>query len=97
MDDHVVAIAKEIAEKDREGLSDAEVLACAKEAWARTTFEFLSPEESKADLKAQASWNLTKFGVPAEKVAVTSDVNEAPEAATRTMYPNGGLSASTPG
>ncbi|OEC56770.1 ATP-binding protein [Pseudomonas sp. AP42] len=65
---HAQAIAPLISEKYREGLDEDQVLECLRNVLGNATFEILLHEEAIADLTAQASWNLVRFGVPPEHV-----------------------------
>ena len=68
---HIAVIAQLIKDEHREGLSNAEVLECVRQAWMRTEFRFVSSEAAVAALKGQASWNLVQFGVPPDAVPQT--------------------------
>ncbi|UVM05088.1 hypothetical protein [Pseudomonas laurylsulfatiphila] len=68
MQDHAEAIEPLIRDEYREGLGKEQVLRCVLKVLECGEFEIIVHEEAIEDLKAQASWNLVKFGVPPEHV-----------------------------
>lgn len=65
---HIPLIAKRIKTKYRNGLNEVQVKACVKTAFERTTFESVLAKNICTDLRALASWELVRFGVPLESV-----------------------------
>ncbi|MDR8071035.1 P-loop NTPase [Burkholderia cenocepacia] len=75
---HAKAIAPLITGNYRKGFDDDEVAGCVLDALQRTTFEIIAHDSAILDLKAQASWNLARLGVPVEHVpASLSRLHEA--------------------
>lgn len=66
--DHAQAIKPLISTQYREGLDEDQVLKCLVKVLEHATFEIILHEDAIADLNAQASWNLVRFGVPPEHV-----------------------------
>lgn len=65
---NVVALIKT---EYRKGFDDSQVHAFVLQALERTKYEIVFGDQVLADLSAQASWNLAKFGVPVEQVSTT--------------------------
>lgn len=65
---HAAAIEPLIQKKYREGLSDEQVLSNVQKVLEHGTFEIILHDEAIEDLKAQAAWNLVRFGVPPEHI-----------------------------
>ena len=70
---HAKAIAALVRPEYRKKFDDSEVTNCVLEAMQQTKYEILIHDGAVADLKAQAAWNLVRFGVPVEHVSTCLD------------------------
>lgn len=73
IDDNAKKIEPLIGAAYREGLDQAEVLKSIALVLETTEFEIIVHEDAAEDLKAQAAWNLVRFGVPPEYVEACLD------------------------
>jgi hypothetical protein len=69
--EHATDIAALIKTEYRKSFDDGKVQASVLRALERTKYEIVFGDEVLADLSAQASWNLVRFGVPVEQVSTT--------------------------
>lgn len=67
--EHAADIVALIKTEYRKGFDDSQVHAFVLKALERTKYEIVFGDEVLADLNAQASWNLARFGVPVEQVS----------------------------
>lgn len=73
IDDHAKQIEPLIGADYREGLAPEKVLECVTRVLQSAEFEIIVHADAIEDLKAQAAWNLVKFGVPPEHVETSLD------------------------